>query len=209
MRLEVNDVVVDFGRRRILAGASFVVESSTSVALMGPSGAGKSTLMAVIAGELVPQSGSVTVEASSSRDRHEWVLQSAPSLLHRSALDNVALGPLSRGYTRFESEVRAREVMSRLGIASLELTRLHQLSGGERQRVAVCRAVASTSGLLLADEPTASLDAASKELVINALDGAKRFGAAVIVATHDPDVARACDRTLYVQGGKLVEVHRA
>lgn len=182
----------------MLNGASLNVMSGESVAIMGPSGSGKSTLMAVIAGELEPQQGHVI---RSPEQQVEWIFQSAPVLSRRSALDNVALGALARGHGRGRSTALARRAMRSLGIERLSAMPAYKLSGGERQRVAVARAIASGSPLILADEPTAALDAGSKQLVIEALTVATRSGASLVVATHDEEVARACDCTYRLRAG--------
>ena len=200
MPLTVEDLHVAYGATNILNGVMFEVGAGQSVAVMGPSGSGKSTLMAAIAGELEPNSGRISRSGIGSI---EWIFQSAPILARRSALDNVALGPLARGSSRSRSIALATRAMKSLGIFNLARSPAFRLSGGERQRVAVARALASGSELILADEPTAALDSQSKGLVIAALLAATSYGASLIVATHDDEVALACDRTYQLHAGQL------
>ena len=157
--------------------------------------------MAAIAGEVEPSEGSIQRVAI---DSIEWIFQSAPILARRTALDNVVLGAIARGHSRPRSVALARRAMKSLGIFHLANSQTFRLSGGERQRVAVARALASGSQLILADEPTAALDSESKGLVIAALRTATKYGASLIVATHDDDVAMACDETFDLREGLLV-----
>lgn len=206
MRVTIAGLEVAWGERRVLRGIDAEFIDPQRVAIVGPSGAGKSTLMAVIAGQLRPSRGSVEVIVPADRDpRPEWIVQASPLLLRRTALENVMLGPLSRGMSVLRAEVVARRIMVDLGLGALPHTPAYQLSGGERQRVAVSRAVAAGPLLVLADEPTASLDSISKRSVITALEGVSRYGALLIVATHDMDVADMCDRRLRLVDGVLLE----
>jgi ABC-type lipoprotein export system ATPase subunit len=204
MRVTVSDLEVRWGARVVLAGVSASFEAPGRVSIMGPSGAGKSTLLAVIAGQVAPTSGSIGIE-SEGDGRAEWIVQSSPLLAARTALANVALGPLSRGMAPGRAGARSRRVMADLGLGHLVDMPVHTLSGGERQRVAVSRAVASGAGLVLADEPTASLDHAAKRSVIEALARVSGHGTLLIVATHDPEVSAACDRVFRLVEGRLVE----
>ncbi|MWV59660.1 ATP-binding cassette domain-containing protein [Rathayibacter sp. VKM Ac-2754] len=206
MLVTLDGVGVVRGSRPILQDVSLALSSGETVALVGPSGAGKSTLLGVVAGDLRPTRGTVRTVA---RESAAWIVQSTPVLARRSALDNVALGALSSGSTRRAAERTAIGVMTALGIETLAPQAVHRLSGGERQRVAVARAMAAESALILADEPTAALDAVSRSFVIDALTRAAQEGAAVVVATHDPVVAEACDRLLRIDAGLLVDPREA
>jgi ABC-type lipoprotein export system ATPase subunit len=202
MRVSVRGVSVSWSGRRVLNDVSAEFDGPARISIMGPSGAGKSTLLAVIAGQLRPDAGSVEVEHG---ERPEWVVQSSPLLARRSALDNAMLGPLARGRSLQRSRAVAARVLDDLGLGSLVHRPAYELSGGERQRVAVARALAADARLVLADEPTASLDHAAKRSVIAALERASEYGALLFVATHDEQVAAACDRRLRLVEGRLVE----
>jgi ABC-type lipoprotein export system ATPase subunit len=119
--------------------------------------------------------------------------------------ENVMIGPLSRGRSELRSRALATRALAELGLGGRLRTAAYRLSGGERQRVAVARALAAGAALVLADEPTASLDAVSKRSVISALERVSDYGALLIVATHDPDVAAACDRRFRLLDGTLLE----
>ncbi|MEV8241963.1 ATP-binding cassette domain-containing protein [Microbacterium testaceum] len=192
---------MDFSGRRILDDLNLVVASSQSVAIMGPSGAGKSTLLALIHGQITPSGGRVVNK--NPPDGTQWIVQSAPHLTHRTALDNVALGPLGRGFTRDSSERRALKAMEELNIGSLGDVAVRRLSGGERQRLAIARALAAGPKLLLVDEPTAALDYASRDLVIDAMRRTIDSAVTVVLVTHDREVAGVCERVFELSGGQL------
>lgn len=177
------------------------VDVTELVAIMGPSGSGKSTLLAVIAGQQELQQGSA--DATAGSEDIDWLVQSTPLLTRRTAVANVALGPISKGKNHSDARRQALDVLALLGLAGLANQKVARLSGGERQRVAVARALARGSGIVLADEPTASLDSDSRRLVCEALVKLARGGASVIVATHDPVVASFADRVLVLSDGQL------
>lgn len=169
--------------RDILRGVSITVRSGEIAVVTGPSGCGKSTLLGILAGDLEPHSGRRM--AASSTARIAWIVQSSPILSHRTAIDNVALGALSRGLKSSAARDRAHSAMTLLGIDQLGQERGYRLSGGERQRVVVARAIASEATVVLADEPTSSLDGPNRDVVCDSLVAAAHQGVAVVVATHD------------------------
>jgi ABC-type lipoprotein export system ATPase subunit len=198
------------GERVLFSGLSFTVAGGELAALMGPSGVGKSTLLAGIA-ELAPiAEGAILHELELDEDRWasngpqtpkaHWMFQSSPLLTRRSAVDNVALSYELQGLDRDAALDASLEVLESLGLGTVARQAVHRLSGGERQRVAVARALASRPRLLLADEPTASLDADTRSMVTGALVQVARGGAAVLVATHDRWVADQCDKIIELQG---------
>lgn len=201
MRLRLTSIAHSFGARQLFDGLDLNAQSGESIGLMGPSGAGKSTLLSIIAREIVPAEG--TVVWSSSSLHAAWVLQSTPLLARRTALSNVMLGPLSRGMEVSSAASQATRAMRQLNVWHTASQKVFQLSGGERQRVAVARAMASRADILLADEPTASLDPVSRSAVVESLRAAAGSGALVIVCTHDLEVARSCDRAYSLHGGQL------
>lgn len=207
--LEVRDVVVELGARRVLASTTLEVHAGESVAVTGPSGSGKTTLLNCICGIVVPTSGSVvldgetisslTVAARASVRLHRigLVLQDPELLAELSVIENAALRLVLAGMPRTAAFDEATTWLCEVGLEH----RLHEsvdtLSGGEAQRVAVARALAGSPPLVIADEPTASLDEESADLVTRTLLTASRdAGAAVVLATHDPLVAAQCDRRL-------------
>ena len=208
MRIEIEKVSLSLGGRRIYDELSATLNSPGIVCLMGPSGSGKTTFLGLIAGYVSPDQGQVLVDGNppTSESDVDWIVQSSPLLTRRTALDNVRLGPLSRGVQRASATEASLLAMETLGIDHLGKSIVHQLSGGERQRVAVARSIATGPRLLLADEPTASLDQESRRAVCDSLEAAAAEGALVIVATHDPYVASRCERTFAVSNGKLAPV---
>ena len=202
--LAVSGVRVAFGDRRVLDGVEARVPKACSVALVGPSGSGKTTLLAVIGGLLVASAGVVRYANSrvDSRDT-AWVMQTSALLGARSARSNVALGPLHKGLTRARSCAIADAVLADLGMEEWARTPVRRLSGGERQRVAVARALAQSAPIVIADEPTASLDAHSRDRVIDALLAVEDAGRLVVIATHDYRVAKRCSTVLELVDGRV------
>ena len=207
MQVEVLNLSLSFGERVIFSDASLSLMSPSMAAIVGPSGSGKTSLLSVIAGSIAPDSGHVEITpATAGSPRIEWIVQSSPLLPKRTALENVMLGPLSTGQEDSHSMELSLRALQDLNLHLLSHQRVDRLSGGERQRVAVARAIAAKSKILLADEPTASLDAKSREAVCDALVAARDNGGVVVVATHDPYVAQRCDLAYSVVAGKLVQL---
>lgn len=159
------------------------------VGIVGPSGAGKSTLLGLLGGLLEPQSG-VRRVASGYRGT-AFVLQTHAVHPYLTAWENVAT---PWGVPRASLRERAVRVLRAFDLDGLADRRADRLSGGQRQRLAVARAVASRASVIIADEPTGNLDTGSTTLVLDALAAVARGGRAVVVATHDEQVRRRCDR---------------
>ncbi|MFK4762056.1 ABC transporter ATP-binding protein [Microbacterium sp. ZW T5_45] len=198
-------MTVTFGQRTVLDALSETFPAGRTSAVLGPSGSGKSTLLGVIAGRVRPQGGVVYYHGFERPDI-EWLVQSTPLLARRTVLDNACLSAAARGRPDAETTSRALDALSLVGIKALAGTAAFKLSGGEKQRVAIARAMTAATPILLADEPTASLDPASREIVTESLRVAAANGAAVILATHDEFVAERCDRQLHLVDGRIAEV---
>ncbi len=204
--LELSDVTVDVeGRPRLLDHLELTVAPGDRIALMGPSGSGKSTLLAVLGGLLAPTVGTVGHRGAWTGLDVAWVFQQTFLLSYRTVLDNVALAPLAAGSDWPTSLDAARAAVERVGLAGRADVPAGRISGGERQRVGVARVLAAPRPLVLADEPTASLDAELVVAVTRLLVEEADADSAVVVATHDSRVARLCDRVLRLDAGRLVQ----
>lgn len=184
------------GGRTLFRNLTTTVETGEIIAIMGPSGAGKSTLLAGIAGLAPIDDGRIFVERDFSKTTVHWLFQSTPLLNRRTATDNIALMAEIRGAQRTEALMRSTELLDDLGLIHKADQPVYQLSGGEKQRIAVARAFLSGANLILADEPTASLDPTSRGHVISVLRRAAENGAMVVIATHDHWVADRCKRVV-------------
>ena len=197
MRIVVERVTVAVGGRVLLKDLDTEFGEKTMTALVGPSGSGKSTLLAVIAGYVSPTSGRIRFDGhDDARQRIALVSQAPVLLMRRTVRDNVAAGGLARGLDMDSAREAADELLDVLDLSHLASVKVYRTSGGERQRVTILRAIAMNAPILLADEPTASLDPLSRAAIVVALRQAAHRGAVVIVATHDPYVAGACDRAI-------------
>lgn len=202
MRVMAQGVRVSFGERKVLTGVTLTAGTGEAVAVVGASGSGKSTLLAVLGGLLRPDEGLVWTEPATTRinDHVAWVTQSPSLLPHRTAFENAAL-PLSlSGDLTAETADQVRQTLATMGLAGTADKRARFLSGGEQQRVTIARCSLSGRPIVLADEPTGQLDRATSLMVTDLLLGL-RDSALVVIATHDLDVARACDRILDLQHG--------
>ncbi|WP_170070273.1 ABC transporter ATP-binding protein [Knoellia remsis] len=190
----------DGPRRRILVLDEVNLSLHTGLtAVVGPSGSGKSTLLRVLGGVQRPDSGKI----HHSPDDVAMTFQDARLVPFLSVQENVALAVELAG--RSPHAFLSSPLLDRLGVAHLKERLPGTLSGGEQQRVAVARAAATDPQLLLVDEPTASLDEESAEVVISTLRAVADDGARVLVATHDQAVTRAADRVLRLARHQLVE----
>ena len=188
------------------------------VAVMGPSGCGKSTLLSLMGGLDHPTSGHVygaglPLGELPERDLADYRLQRVSTVFQTFNLipsmsleDNVALPLTIAGIPVEERRRRARHLLALVGLEARARTRVSRLSGGEQQKVAVARALANRPGLILADEPTGSLDSASGEGVLKLLEDLNRRGATVVLVTHDPEVARRAHRVVRMIDGRAIEL---
>lgn len=202
MLIRMSDIGVAYGPRIVFDGFDLDLPSGRLVALIGPSGSGKSTLLAMLAGRLRPDHGHVQFppELAPEGRPHprsvSWIMQTANVFPRRRVMDNVAMAALI-GRIGLESiEQRCAEALDRVGLADRANEPCLSLSGGEQQRVVVARALVAAAPILLADEPTASLDAANRDGLTEALRQAVRPDGFVVVATHDPVVAAASDEVI-------------
>jgi lipoprotein-releasing system ATP-binding protein len=203
----------------ILNGADLAVWSGQMVALLAPSGAGKSTLLHIAgllehqdAGEVyiddVPTSTLNDAERTRIRRNEIGFVYQAHHLLGEfTAIENVMLPQMIRGLARKDASERATQLLSYLGLKERLQHRPSELSGGEQQRVAIARAVANAPRILLADEPTGNLDPRTSEHVFRALTQLVRASKlAVVIATHNLDIAARMDRRVTIRDGRILEL---
>jgi putative ABC transport system ATP-binding protein len=197
-----------------LRGVSLAVLAGEMVAVMGPSGSGKSTLIACLTGLDNPDAGSVKIagqrmtrqpesERAALRARSIGMLAQSRNLFTGLSVDqNVRLAMRLAGL----DDARARAgVLEEVGLAQRRHALPHQLSGGEAARAGLAIALASNPALLVADEPTAEVDARTETWIINALRARRARGTAVVLATHSEPLARAADRVVMLRDGRVVE----
>jgi ABC-type lipoprotein export system ATPase subunit len=198
MILHADALRVAFAGRVVLDDFSLTLEQSDQCALTGRSGSGKTTLLLVLAGLLTPAAGRLDLRLA---PLDVVYVPQAPSLVPElSALQNASLGLRIRGVRPGEALSRAREQLRELGLLDADDALPAELSGGMQQRVALARALAVEPRLILADEPTGALDQATGEQVVAVLQAqAARTGAALIVATHDSQLADRFDRQLALE----------
>jgi putative ABC transport system ATP-binding protein len=186
---------------RLIDGIDVDVEPGRILAVTGPSRSGKSTLLSVLAGLIEPDAGEV---GPADRAGHAGVVFQGYCLLPAlTAVENVELPLQLHGADPADVADRAADALARAGLAEIPDRLAEELSGGQRQRVAVARALGVRPGLLVADEPTAELDAATAAVVFAALRAEADAGAAVVVATHDLDLAALCDTVIHLVDGRV------
>jgi len=214
--LHAEGVSRRIGDLAILVDVTLALEPGERVSLVGPSGCGKTTLLMLLGLLDRPDGGRVTFDgtdvaswSSSARARARlgrigFVFQTQNLLDHLSARDNVALPAWRAGGSRSAALHSADALLERMGLSARAATRAGRLSTGEAQRVAIARALVNKPVVVLADEPTGSLDTASAALALAALASVVADGAALLVATHDPAVA-ALGRLIPMRDGRIVD----
>lgn len=217
MKLSVRDIHKSYGSMEVLRGISVDVAESAVTAIVGPSGAGKSTLLHIMGTLDSPNSGSVLIDGidvTSLRDKAlsrlrntslGFVFQSHRLLPEFSIVENVAMPCLVGGMGRRQAMERARLWLERLGLAERLDHRPSELSGGECQRAAVARALVNDAPLLLADEPSGSLDSENRRRMHRLFfDLRDAYGTTVVIVTHDGELAADADHVLHIADGRLI-----
>ncbi len=200
---------------RALRGVDLSMATGEFVAIMGPSGCGKSTLLNLVAGLDVPTEGEIIVahepltgmdenDLARMRRRHIGIVFQFFNLLEgMSVLENVTLPAIIAGMPRKRAETRARDLLDLLGLADKARNAPGVLSGGQRQRLAIARALANEPTLLLADEPTGALDSAGGLEILELFRRLHAGGQAILMVTHDDDVAEAARRIVRMRDGRV------
>jgi putative ABC transport system ATP-binding protein len=214
-RVVVSHVTRAYGPATVIDDVSFTVEPGELVAITGPSGSGKTTLLQMIGSLDSPTSGSIMVDEIAVERLHNpaefrrtmvgFVFQLHHLLPDLTAQQNVELPMLAARVPRRERDARAQELLTEVGLGDRNGARPADLSGGERQRVAIARALAGRPQLILADEPTGSLDSVASMKIWELLsDTRTRHGTTVLVASHDATLVERADRAIRVVDGRIV-----
>ena len=200
-----TDLRYAVGDRTIFDGVSMEASSGRVLAVRGPSGSGKSSLLAMLGGLVAPSAGTVTLDGAlvtpgsdALRRRFGFVPQGYGLAAALTARENVAVVLQAARVPRAQVRSRTQAALESVGLAPVADHLVDDLSGGQQQRVAVARALVTAADVVLADEPTAELDADNRELVVSLLLERARAGGVVVIASHDPDVVDACDDVLYL-----------
>ena len=203
MRVNVADASISFGSFTVFSHFSASFEAGRVTALVGPSGSGKSSLLAAMAGYMPLTRGTINVDNGGvshgpDADLVAWVPQGSNALARRTVLDNVLIASLSAGRSMTDAVDVAEDSLAQVGLADRSGEQARRLSGGELQRVAIARALASGKALILADEPSANLDARNTEEVAAILNRLVSR-ATIVVATHDPILVSASDAAVHMR----------
>lgn len=214
--IEIKEITKSFGTLQVLRGVSLTIEKGEIVAIIGKSGAGKTTLLQIIGTLDRPDSGSVIIdgtdvlhlgerELAEFRNRHiGFIFQFHQLLPEFTALENVMMPALIHRDSREQARQRATQLLTDLGLADRMSHKPNELSGGERQRVAAARAMMMNPDVILADEPSGSLDEANKhELHALLRDMRERFGQTIVIVTHDKELAAISDRIITLSDGRI------
>ena len=214
--VELTHVEKHYGDLHVLKDINLTVRKGEVLVIVGPSGSGKSTMCRTINrletidsgdiridGKPLPQEGK---ELAKLRAEVGMVFQSFNLFANKTILENVTLAPIKvRHMDKKEAEDLAMDLLGRVGVASQASKMPSQLSGGQQQRVAIARALIRRPALILADEPTGSLDPDATQEILSLLEDLHRAGQTILLITHNPTVAARAERRLTLQGGKIVE----
>ena len=215
--IKIQNITKSFGTLQVLKGISLEIDKGEVVSIVGPSGAGKTTLLQIIGTLDQPDSGSVIIDdidvtrlrgkrLSAFRNQElGFVFQFHQLLPEFTAIENIMIPALIAGTSRKEARQRAEELLQFMGLADRAAHKPNELSGGERQRIAVARALINNPSVILADEPSGSLDSKNKqELHQLFFDLRDKFGQTFIIVTHDESLAAITDRTIHLKDGAIV-----
>ena len=215
--IEVKDIHKSFGNLHVLQGVSLTINSGEIVSIIGKSGAGKTTLLQIIGTLDRPDSGSVTIggtdvlrlgekELAAFRNTHiGFIFQFHQLLPEFTALENVMLPALIHRDNSRDARMRAEQLLTDLGLAGRLSHKPNELSGGERQRVAAARAMMMNPDVILADEPSGSLDETNKRELHALLQHMRtKFGQTIVIVTHDKELAAISDRIIELKDGKVL-----
>lgn len=216
--IDIKDITKNFGTLQVLRGVNLHIDKGEVISIVGPSGAGKTTLLQLIGTLDRPTSGSISFngeelanmsdkQLATFRNRHiGFVFQFHQLLPEFTALENIIIPALIAGRNRSEAEKEAIELLGVMGLKERAGHKPSEMSGGENQRVAVARALINRPSLILADEPSGSLDSKNKgELHKLFFELRDRYGQTFLIVTHDEELARITDRTIRMVDGVVCD----
>ena len=216
--IELDNITRSFGSLQVLKGISLSIDRGEVVSITGPSGAGKTTLLQIMGSLDKPDGGQVIYdgqditkmsekEISAFRNRHiGFVFQFHQLLPEFTALENISIPMLIAGQGMRQANARAKELLELLGLADRADHKPSELSGGEKQRIAVARALANQPDVILADEPSGSLDTKNKEELHKLFFSLRdQLGQTFVIVTHDESLAAMTDRTIRLLDGSILK----
>lgn len=216
--IQLNNITKSFGSLQVLRGIDLTIEEKQVVSIVGPSGAGKTTLLQIMGTLDKADSGQIIINGqdisglnqkklSQFRNKHlGFVFQFHQLLPEFTALENIMIPAFIGGMGKKEAEERARELLQFMGLENRSTHKPNELSGGEKQRVAVARALVNHPDVIMADEPSGSLDSRNKEELHKLFfDLRDQYGQTFIIVTHDESLAALTDRTIHMKDGIIID----
>lgn len=216
--IELKNIAKSFGSLQVLHNINLSIKKGEVVSIVGPSGAGKTTLLQIMGtldkadkGQVIFNgqniSGLSQKKLSQFRNKHlGFVFQFHQLLPEFSALENIMIPAFIGGASRKEAEERARELLNFMGLDDRATHKPNELSGGEKQRIAVARALVNHPDVIMADEPSGSLDSHNKEELHRLFfDLRDKYGQTFIIVTHDEGLAQLTDRTIHMKDGNIID----